>query len=54
MSTTYIPVVVRRLVQERANYRCEYCQLPAGVAFLPMKLIMLLPKSMAVQQMLII
>ncbi|MHC5741302.1 MAG: HNH endonuclease [Nostoc sp.] len=33
MSATYIPVVLRRLVEERANYRCEYCQLPAGVAF---------------------
>ncbi|MEH1786211.1 MAG: HNH endonuclease signature motif containing protein [Nostoc sp.] len=33
MSVTYIPVVLRRLVEERANYKCEYCQLPAGVAF---------------------
>ncbi|MEH2125037.1 HNH endonuclease [Nostoc sp.] len=33
MSVTYIPIVLRRLVEERANYRCEYCQLPAGVAF---------------------
>ncbi|MEH2039512.1 MULTISPECIES: HNH endonuclease [unclassified Nostoc] len=33
MSATYIPVVLRRLVEERANYKCEYCQLPAGVAF---------------------
>ena len=30
---TYIPAVLRRLVEERANYRCEYCLLPAGVAF---------------------
>ncbi|WP_375514310.1 HNH endonuclease [uncultured Nostoc sp.] len=35
MSVTYIPVVLRRLIEERANYRCEYCQLPAGVAFFP-------------------
>ncbi|MEH2374497.1 HNH endonuclease [Nostoc sp.] len=35
MSVTYIPVALRRLVEERANYRCEYCQLPAGVAFFP-------------------
>ncbi|MEH2321661.1 HNH endonuclease [Nostoc sp.] len=35
MSGTYIPVNLRRLVEERANYRCEYCQLPAGVAFFP-------------------
>ncbi|MEH1814452.1 MAG: HNH endonuclease signature motif containing protein [Nostoc sp.] len=33
MSVNYIPIVLRRLVEERANYRCEYCQLPAGVAF---------------------
>ncbi|MEH2181587.1 HNH endonuclease [Nostoc sp.] len=35
MSVTYIPIVLRRIVEERANYRCEYCQLPAGVAFFP-------------------
>lgn len=33
MSVTYIPVVLRRLVEERANYKCEFCQLPTGVAF---------------------
>lgn len=32
---TYIPAALRRLVEERANYRCEYCLLPAGVAFFP-------------------
>lgn len=35
MSVTYIPVALRRLVEERANQRCEYCQLPAGVSFFP-------------------
>ena len=35
MSVTYIPVALRRLVEERANQCCEYCQLPAGVAFFP-------------------
>lgn len=25
---TYIPLALRRLVSERANYRCEYCLLP--------------------------
>ena len=35
MSVTYIPVALRRLVEERANQRCEYCQLPAGVTFFP-------------------
>ncbi|MCL1472641.1 HNH endonuclease [Argonema antarcticum] len=32
---TYISAALRRLVEERANYRCEYCLLPAGVAFFP-------------------
>ncbi len=35
MSVTYIPVALRRLVEERAHRCCEYCQLPAGVAFFP-------------------
>lgn len=33
MSVTYIPIALRRLVEERANQRCEYCQLLADVAF---------------------
>jgi hypothetical protein len=33
VSITYIPVALRRLVEERANYKCEYCLLPAGVSF---------------------
>lgn len=35
MSVTYIPVALRRLVEERADYRCEYCSLPAAVSFFP-------------------
>ncbi|AFZ22523.1 restriction endonuclease [Cylindrospermum stagnale PCC 7417] len=35
MSGTYIPAALRRLVEERAKYRCEYCLLPAGVSFFP-------------------
>jgi len=35
VSTTYISAALRRLVEERANYQCEYCLLPAGVAFFP-------------------
>ncbi len=35
MSVTYIPIALRRLVEEQANQRCEYCQLPAGVSFFP-------------------
>jgi len=35
MSNTYIPAALRRLVEERANYRCEYCLLPNNVSFFP-------------------
>lgn len=33
MSETYISAPLRRWVEERANYRCEYCLLPGTVAF---------------------
>ena len=33
MSVTFIPVALRRLVEERSNHRCEYCLLPTGVSF---------------------
>ena len=32
---TYTPAALRRDVIERAGDRCEYCLLPAGVAFFP-------------------
>lgn len=35
MSLTHIPAALRRLVVERAGSRCEYCLLPAEVAFFP-------------------
>jgi hypothetical protein len=35
MSSTYIPAALRRLVEDRAQNRCEYCLLPAKVAFFP-------------------
>ncbi len=35
MSVTYIPAALRRLVEERANRICEYCLLPANLAFFP-------------------
>jgi len=35
VSLTYIPVALRRLVEERANRLCEYCLLPADVTFFP-------------------
>jgi HNH endonuclease len=35
VSLSYIPVALRRLVEERANKECEYCLLPTKVAFFP-------------------
>ncbi|MBD2594416.1 HNH endonuclease [Nostoc spongiaeforme FACHB-130] len=35
MSLSYIPVALRRLVEERANHKCEYCLLPTKVALFP-------------------
>ncbi len=32
---TYVPATLRRQVIERAENRCEYCLLPAEVAFFP-------------------
>lgn len=32
---TYVPAALRREVVERAGNRCEYCLLPAEVAFYP-------------------
>lgn len=32
MSTTYIPVALRQLVYERANWCCEYCRIPQAAA----------------------
>lgn len=34
MSATYIPAALRRLVETRAEQRCEYCLLPAALAFI--------------------
>lgn len=35
MSITHIPAALRRLIVERAENRCEYCLLPANIAFFP-------------------
>ena len=32
---TYVPAALRREVIERAGNRCEYCRLPAEIAFYP-------------------
>jgi len=34
MSSTYISVALRRQVEARAHQRCEYCLLPAALAFI--------------------
>jgi hypothetical protein len=33
MSITYISASIRRLVEQRASYRCEYCLMPENVSF---------------------
>ena len=33
MSKTYISAALRRLVEERADRKCEYCMIPAAIAF---------------------
>jgi len=35
MSVTHVPAALRRLVIARARQSCEYCLLPADVAFFP-------------------
>ena len=35
MSSTYIPAALRRFVEERANYCCEYCQIKHNLSFFP-------------------
>jgi hypothetical protein len=35
MSATYIPAGLRRLVEQRSSYRCEYCRLPDSLSLLP-------------------
>jgi len=35
VSITHIPAALRRPVEQRADYWCEYCHLPANVAFFP-------------------
>jgi HNH endonuclease len=35
MSTTYIPVALRRQVYERARGYCEYCRIPDAATFAP-------------------
>lgn len=45
MSDTYIPVALRRLVEQRANHRCEYCLLLANVSFFPHEIDHVIPEK---------
>lgn len=45
MSTSYIPVALRRLVEERAKYRCEYCLLPANLSFFSHEIDHIIPEK---------
>lgn len=35
MSKTYIPAAMRRIVERRAGYRCEFCLVPIDITFFP-------------------
>jgi hypothetical protein len=45
MSDTYIPVALRRLVEQRANHQCEYCLLPANLSFFPHEIDHVIPEK---------
>lgn len=42
---TYIPAQLRRLVEERAGDRCEYCLLPAQLSFFPHEVDHIIPEK---------
>ncbi len=46
MAREYIPVAVERLVRERANHRCEYCQSPSNISSAPFSLDHIYPDSL--------
>lgn len=45
MSSTYISVALRCLVEERANYQCEYCLIPADLSFFPHEIDHIIPEK---------
>jgi len=45
MSNAYIPTALRRLVEERANYSCEYCQIPHYLSFFPHEIDHVIPEK---------
>lgn len=42
---TYIPAQLRRLVEQRANYCCEYCQVTADFSFFPHEVDHVIPEK---------
>ncbi len=42
---TYIPAQLRRLVEERAGDRCEYCLLPTQLSFFPHEVDHIIPEK---------
>ena len=38
MSRTHVPAVVRHVVLDRAEERCEYCRYPQAFSFLPFEI----------------
>src|SRR5579871_813712 len=45
MTVTYIPAPVRRLVEERADFKCEYCNLPVNVSFFSSEIDHIIPEK---------
>lgn len=45
MSQTYISASLRRFVEQRADYKCEYCLLPAAIAFFPHEIDHVIPEK---------
>jgi HNH endonuclease len=45
VSQTYIPAPLRRLVEQRAGHKCEYCLLPIAVSFFPHEIDHVIPEK---------
>lgn len=51
MSVSYIPAALRRLVEERASRRCEYCLLAENVSFYTHEIDHVIPEKHGVKLM---
>jgi HNH endonuclease len=45
VSVTYISTTLRRFVEQRATYQCEYCLLPNNVSFFPHEIDHIIPEK---------